>query len=521
MNESKEYNKRKTKKFILHPVTSLTLLIIITIITSSLASLFGMQATYIKIHPVTGELQPYLITVRSLFNRTGLNYIISEAMSNFVSFAPLALIIIFVIAFGVLDKSGLLKTFIQKATNSLSRKTITFLLFILGILLNVFMDSAYVILIPLGALIFLYNNRNPLIGIVAGFAAVAFSYSINIFITSIDISLVYYTNMAARVIEPRYQVNLISNLYIMIASVVLMAVVGTYITEKIIVKKVGKYISNEDESNEEVVEYKRKGFIFASITFTIFTLIYMYMIIPGLPYSGILLDYTENEYIRQLFGPTSSFQNSIPFLIALVLIVTGIAYGIGAETFKKDKDIVNAMSSHMPILSEVIVTIFFAAQFISIFRKTNIGNIIVAWGAELIKVSNFSGIPLIILTLIVIGLVNIFITSSTVKWAIMSPIIVPILMQMNITPEFSQVILRAGDSVTNGITPLLAYFIIYISFMNYYNKDSKEIFTIKKALSLTMPYSIAYTILWILILVSWYLIGLPIGPNTYPTPPIV
>ncbi len=520
MTETNEKKKKRIGKIVLHPATSFILLTIITIIISSVASSLGVQATHIRINPITGELQPQLIIINSLLNREGFTFIVSEAIRNFISFAPFALIIVFLVAFGVLDKSGLLKTLIQKSTNKLNRKTVTFLLFFFGMILNIFMETAYVILIPLGALIFLYNNRNPLLGIVAGFAAVAFGFSINMFVTPLDISIIHYTNMAAKVIDTKYQVGLLSNIYIMIAAVILLSWLGTFITEKIIIKKIGKYTSSEEENKEEVVEYKKKGFTYASITFIIITLLYLYMLIPGLPYSGLLLDYSEREYLKQLLGPTSYFQNSIPFLIALLFITTGIAYGLGAETFKSDKDIVKAMNNYMPVLTEIVVMIFFASQFISIFRRTNIGNIIVAWGGELIRASDFSGIPLIILTLLVIAFINIFMTSATMKWAILSPIIVPILMQMNITPEFSQVILKAGDSITNGITPLLAYFVIYLSFMNYYNKDYSEIISIKKGLSLTIPYSIAYTVFWILILVSWYLIGLPIGPGAYPTLPI-
>ncbi len=513
MNENTE---PKTKRRIInHPASTFILLSIFVILISSIASWLGAQTTYTKINPITGELEPYIVTVTSLLNRTGLRYIISEATRNFISFAPLAISLLMLVAFGILNESGFLKTIITKINKKINKKTITFLLFLVGIILNVFMETSYLIMIPLGALIFLFIGRNPLVGIVTGFASVAFGFSINIFMTSMDISLLYYTNMAAKVIDPKYHVGLNASLFIMITAVILLAWIGTFITEKVIVKKLGKYAVEEEV--EEAPQQKHKGFIYASITFIFITLIYTYMIIPGLPYSGLLLDYTEVDYIRQLLGPNSYLLDSIPFLVATIFIFTGVAYGIGAKTFKNDRDIVHAMGSYMKVFTDIVIILFFAAQFIAYFRQTNIGTVITAWGAELIKNSQFSGVPLIIISILIIAIANLFMTSTTIKWSIMSAIIVPTLMQFNITPEFSQVIVKAGDSISNGITPLLAYFVIFVAFMNYYNRDKKQPITIRKCLSYTIPYSAIYAIFWIVLIVSWYMVGLPIGPNIYPT----
>ena len=241
------------------------------------------------------------------------------------------------------------------------------------------------------------------------------------------------------------------------------------------------------------------------------------MFIPNLPFSGLLLDNSETDYIKQLFGSNSYFKDSIPFLLSMLLIIVGIVYGISAKTFSSDEDIVIAMGSYMKLFGEIVIMVFFASQFIAYFRKTNIGTILTLWGAQLIKNSNFSGIPLIILTVLVIVIINLFSTSTLTKWMYMSPILVPTLMQHNITPEFSQTIMKASDSITNGITPLLAYFVIYLVFLNYYHQNKKQPITITKAISYTLPYTIVYGILWIVILVSWYIIGLPIGPGVYPS----
>ena len=513
MNENVVTGKPKRS---LHPATAFILLSIVTIIVSAIASFFDMQATYTRINPITNELELYVVTVTSLLNRTSLRYMLSEAIKNFISFAPLVMTSLFLIALGVLEKSGLLKTIISKLTTKVDKTVITFLLFFFGILLNVFMETAYVILIPISAIIFLINGRSPLVGTIVGFSAVAFGFSINALITSMDISLTYYTNLAARIIDNSYRMGLFFDMFVMILGMLLLAWLGTYITEKIIVRKVGKY-AFEEEKVEHVSEHKRRGFIFASIVFVILILLYTYMFIPNLPFSGLLLDNSETDYIKQLFGSNSYFKDSIPFLLSMLLIIVGIVYGISAKTFSSDEDIVIAMGSYMKLFGEIVIMVFFASQFIAYFRKTNIGTILTLWGAQLIKNSNFSGIPLIILTVLVIVIINLFSTSTLTKCMYMSPILVPTLMQHNITPEFSQTIMKASDSITNGITPLLAYFVIYLVFLNYYHQNKKQPITITKAISYTLPYTIVYGILWIVILVSWYIIGLPIGPGVYPS----
>ena len=165
----------------------------------------------------------------------------------------------------------------------------------------------------------------------------------------------------------------------------------------------------------------------------------------------------------------------------------------------------------------IFVLIFVVSQFIAIFRQTNIGIIITAWLANLLEHLEFSGIPLIIVTLIIIAIANIFLTSPTTKWMIFSPIVVPMFMQANISPQFAQIVMRIGNSMTNGFTPILASFVIYIGYLNIYNLNKKRPITIKKSLKMITPYFLIISAAWILIVVGWYITGLPIGPGVYPT----
>ena len=241
------------------------------------------------------------------------------------------------------------------------------------------------------------------------------------------------------------------------------------------------------------------------------------MIIPNLPSSGMLLDMSEDTYLGQLFGTNSYFQDGFTYMVSLLFILTSIAYGLGAKTIKNDKDLIYGCEKMFSSSAEMVMLLFVASQFISVFKETNIGTIITTWGANILGSVSFTGFPLIIFSLILIAIANLFVTTPSSKWQIFAPVMVPAMMQANISPQFAQFILRAGSSMTAGITPLLASFAIYIGYLNIYNKDKSKPITIHQAIAYIMPYFTIISISWILLTVGWYLIGLPIGPSVYPT----
>ena len=225
----------------------------------------------------------------------------------------------------------------------------------------------------------------------------------------------------------------------------------------------------------------------------------------------------EKTYLNQLFGENSYFQDGFTYLVSLLFILAGIAYGIGSKSIKNDKEIIENASKKFSNFGSILILIFVVSQFIAVFRKSNIGVIFTSWLVSLLEHLSLSGIPLIIVTLIFIAISNLLLTSSANKWMIFSPVVVTTFMQSNISPQFAQVVMRAGDSMTRGFTPLLASFVIYIGYLNIYNLHKEKPYTIKKSLQMITPYFLLISITWILIVVGWYIIGLPIGPGVYPT----
>ena len=527
--------KRKLKKFKLHPVTTYILLMIGIILLSSLLRAFNVSTTYSTINASTNTIEPTIVTIKSLLTYDGLKYMISSAAANFSSFTALSTLIITLIGISIAEVTGLIQVFMKKTLLKINPKVLTFLLFLVAILSSIVNEVGYALIIPLGALVFLFNGRNPLTGIAAAFAGVAFGYGVNFFVSALDINLISHTIRAASLIDSEYYVRMTANLFICIVTSLAFALVGTFITEKIIAKKLGRYISKtkDDLGETKEIEYldlqyeeqkkimeetnEKKGSKYALIAGLIMIIIFIYMIIPGLPFSGILLDLNEDVYSYQLFGDSSYFQDGFTYLISLFFLVTGIAYGIGAKTISNNKDLFKKVGEKLSLLGTLLITLFFASQFIAAFKESNLGLVIVGSLTNLLKTIPFSGIILIIVAIIIVGISNIFITSYQTKWTIISPVLVPVMMQNSLSPEFAQFIFRAASSITNGITPLLPFFIVYIGYLNIYNKDSDKSFSIREGISLMMPYLLGALIIYVIVILLWYIIGLPLGPGVFPT----
>lgn len=526
---------RKQKKKVFHPITTYIILIGITIFLSFVLSLFSFSTTYNTVNVANGELEKTIVSVNNMLSYDGIKYVISNAAKNFISSTTLSTLLITLIGLGIAESTGFIETFMKRRLVKINPKVITFIIFLLAMFSSIVNEVGYAMLIPLGAMLFLFNGRNPLAGIAASFAGVAFGYSISFFVGTMDINLMSYTTMAANLIDKSYYVRMTGNLFIMVASCIILAIIGTIITEKFVVKKLGRYVQKtrdefgetkeieyldlQYEEQKKIKEEKRekKGLKYASIAGIVVAVIFIYMAIPNLPLSGILLDLEEEAYVDQLFGTNSYFQDGFTYMMSILFAVVGIFYGIGSKSIKNDKELFIKLGEKISEIGLLIVMLFFSAQFIAIFKESNIGLVITAVLTNMLKSMSLSGIVLIIVSLVVVGISNIFLTSSVTKWAIISPTLVPMMMQLNINPAFAQFVFRAGESMTNGITPLLAYFVVYIGYLNIYNKDKEKPITIGKGLEIIRPYFIGLALTWIVIVVLWYLTGLPLGPSVYPT----
>ena len=507
----------KIKRVKLHPALVFLLLTFIVMIISSIGGILNLESSYYTVNAISGELETQVVNINNLFNRTGLQYLISNLLTNFTNFAPIGTFILGLMGVGVAYKSGFLNTLNKMIAKYAPRKFLTFLVVFLGVLFSMFYDVGYVILIPMAAILFRDLGRHPSAGICAAFAGITFGYGANIVANSLDSTLLAYTKTATTILDPTYKVATNGNIIFMIVSTFLISYVGMIITEKVIIPKLGKYTFEEEEKEEikrEPTSKEKKGVIISILSIILVLIPLIYCIIPGLPFSGLLLYLKDSNYVDQLFGSNSYFYKGSVSIFSCLLMLAGLVYGLRVKTIKNNRDFVDGMNYYLKDLSSLLVLIFFAAQFCLIFKQTNLGVFIVSYITNKIAGLELTGIVLVLITFLISLISSLLVPASSTKWAILSPIIVPMFMQSNLTPEFSQAVFRAADSSVRGITPLFTYFVILIGFLQIYNKKKDDTVTISKAVSLMTPYTIAFTFLWLAIVIVFYFLGISIGAST-------
>ena len=344
MNEKRKW---KLKKFYLHPVTVFMIMTITVVILSYILSVLQMQATYNVVNANTKELEPTLVTIENLLSFDGLKYFISNASKNFLSFAPLGTLLISLLGLTIGEGSGFIETLTKRHLSRIPKGIFTFIIIFVATISSLINEVGYAILIPLIALIYFINNRNPILGIVTAFCGVSFGYGVSMFVGSMEVSLMDYTKTAAILVDETSHIALTSNLIFIIAASIILSVVGTIVIEKIIAPKIGKYKKDEEfarteqystiiaeDEEQRILEkdkYENRGLRAALIVTIIIILVIIYSLIPNLPGSGMLLDMNEKIYLYQLFGENSYFQDGFTFLVALIFILSGVAYGFASK----------------------------------------------------------------------------------------------------------------------------------------------------------------------------------------------
>jgi aminobenzoyl-glutamate transport protein len=482
----------KTGNALPHPATLFALFALSTIIISFIAYSFGWNA----VHPGTGEI----IEPVNLLTVEGLHRIILEMVANFTSFAPLGIVLVAMLGIGVAESSGFIGALIRMLVLSAPRKLITFILVFSGVLSNAASDVGYVLLIPLGGIIFLAIKRHPIVGMAAAFAGVSGGFSANLVLGTVDPLLAGLSEEAARIMDPSYTVNPTANYYFMVISTFLIAAAGTWVTEKIVEPRFGEYKGEETEDGiQKLSQNEKKGLLYSLITAVIVIAVILWGIIP------------IDGFLRSADGGilNSPLIKGVVALLFVVAAVVGLAYGFGAGTYKNDSDVVNGMGNSMKSLGLYLVLVFFAAQFVAYFKWTNLGMILAIKGANLLSASGLGVIPLMILFIILSASINMLMGSASAKWALIAPIFIPMFMLLGYSPELTQVVYRIGDSVTNLISPMMSFFALIIAFFSKY--DSKA--GIGTVIATMLPYSIVFFLAWTALLIIWILLALPLGPG--------
>ncbi|ANQ48618.1 AbgT family transporter [Flammeovirga sp. MY04] len=472
-----------------------------------LSWVFSLMDLSVK-HPGKDEM----ITVVNLLSQDGIYLILTKLVKNFTDFAPLGVVLVAMLGIGIAEGSGLIGTIIRLMVLKSPKKIITFVVVFAGVLSNTASEVGYVLLVPLSAVIFLAFGKHPIAGLAAAFAGVSGGYSANLLLGTIDPLLQSISQEAAQIIEPTYLINPACNYYFMFVSTFFIGIAGTFVTEKIVIPRLGEYKGDEvAEEMHALTKEERKGLIYAGIAAVVIITIILIGIIPD---DGFLRRPLTPEDIAKGTKVTSIFESAlmkgIVSWIFIIAAICGIAYGKGSGTFKNDSDIMKGMGESMKTMSSYIVLVFFAAQFVAYFKWTNIGLISAIKGAEFLKALGLHEIPLLISFILLAALINLVMGSASAKWTLMAPVFIPMFMLLGISPELTQVAYRIGDSVTNIISPMMSYFALIVAFIQRYDKKAG----IGTVIATMLPYSVAFLLVWVTLMAIWLIFDFPIGPDS-------
>ncbi len=466
--------------------------------------------SYSEIDPRSGSP----IEVVNLLSGSSLASFLSNMVTTFTGFAPLGIVLVAMLGVGVAEHSGFINAGLKSMLSVTPKKLLTPMLILVAIVSHTATDAGYVLVIPLGGIIFYAAGRHPLAGIAAAFAGVSGGFSANFVPSGIDPLLQGFTQSAARIIDPAIELNPLNNWFFTSASTLLIVLIGWYLTDRVVeprLKSVKIEVKEEEQPKMDALNKKEKNsFWFATIT--------MILLLIGLflwakPAESALR--AENGNLAEFSAP---LMRSIVPIICIVFLIPGIIFGYLSGTFKKSKDIIDSMTKSMTGMSYYIVMAFFCALFIDAFSKSNLGALLALKGADFLQSMNLPSAVTIVGIIFLTAFVNLFIGSASAKWALIAPIFVPMLMQLGISPDLTQASYRVGDSVSNIVTPLMPYFPLVVVYCQKYVKSTG----IGTLVSMMIPYSIAFMVLWTIFLILYWQLGIPLGlQSTYEYVPAV
>ncbi len=458
-----------------------------------------------------------------LLTRDGLDWVLSSMVANFTNFAPLGIVLVAMLGIGVAEKTGAIAALLKAMMLVTPQRLLTPTIVFVGVNSNLASDAGYVVLPPIAAALYKSVGRSPLVGIAAVFAGIAGGFSANLVISGTDVMLAGLTHDAARIFDPAYQVDPTCNYYFMAVSTIFLTFVGWFVTARIVEPRLarkspedgGPPPATEDHSHARLLSAGEvRGLNVAGLTLAASLAAALALIlIPGAPLHGLSGD-----------GRRARWVVSIVPLLFFLFLAPGIAYGLSTGALRAatpsgriDRGIAKLMGQTMADMGPYIVLAFFAAQFIEYFKHSNLGVMLAVVGGRFLAEADIGTIPVLVGLILITLLVNLFIGSASAKYAFFAPVFVPMFMGPGISPELTQAAYRVGDSVTNVVAPMNPYLIVILVFMQKHMAKAG----VGTLVSLMLPYSVVFAILWTALLIAWVLLGIPLGPGAplhYPSP---
>ena len=486
-----------------HPILLFGILTVGIILLSALCAWLGVSASGPMVDPQTLELTEQTVSAVSLLSREGIVYLLTHMVKSFVEFAPLGVVLVTMLGVGCAEGSGFLSAALKKMVSITPKRMITPVIVFLGVMSNIASDVGYVLLVPIGALVFQACGRHPLAGLAAAFAGVSGGFSANLLIGALAPMMAGISTEAASMIQTDYVVHAPANWYFMMASTLLIVLIGTLVTDRMVEPRLGVYRETKTTllHMENLNQNESLGLRAGLITLLVLIALLVVLAIPA----GSVLRNPETGSLSQ----NSPLINGLIPIIALLFFIPSVVYGRVAGIYKSHRAVCSQLEENMSSMGSYIALIFICAQFVSCFNYSKLGTILAFKGADFLRTLGASGPVLMLLFILFTALVNLLMGSATAKWTILAPVFVPIFMLLGYSPELTQAAYRIGDSCTNLISPLMPYFAMVVVCAQKYDKS----LGIGTLVSTMLPYSLLFLLGWSVLLVIWMVTGLPLGPG--------
>ena len=488
-----------------HPIVIFLALIALVLVLSHILYMLGATVTYQVINPDTHKVETATTAANSLLTAEGIRHIYTRLVPNLLGFSAVGLLIVAMVGVGVAEEAGLVNALIRKLVAVSPSGALVYIIAFVGILSSIAADAGYVVLIPLAAAAFLSVGRHPLAGLAVGFAAVAGAFNVNMIIKPLDAVLTEITNDAIHMVNPTISLDLTANLLFSSVSVLVLTVVIALISERIIEPRLGTYspgnatVAQPGQSGGQISADESRGLRYAALALLGVIILFVLLTVP----SGAPL---RNPTTGVLIG-NSPFMNGLIGVIMVLFLATGIAYGIGAKTMTGSVAIIAAMTKAVSSLGGTILLFVVISQFVDYFNYSNIPTLMALTMADALKSAHIAPLWLLLGFIVVVTILNFIFTPAIAKWAIFAPVFVPLFVQLAVDPAAVLAAYRVGDSPTNAITPLNAYFALVVGFAQNYDKNAG----VGTVVALMLPYAVGMAVVWTLLFAAWYVLGLPWG----------
>jgi aminobenzoyl-glutamate transport protein len=474
---------------------------------SVVASLAGLSA----LHPTQTDESgaPVVLNAVSLLSAENIRRLWVEMPTTFTHFHPLGYVLVVMLGAGVAERSGLFASAMRQGVRGAPTFLLTPVVALVAMMGNLAADAAYVVLIPLAGVLYAAAGRHPVAGIAAAFAGVSGGFSANLLPGQLDALLFGITEAAAESIAPAWDANIAGNWFFIAAMVVLFLPTIWFVTDAIIEPRLKKFspadgeaMNNLGDADAPLTPVQKKGLGRAGLAaLAVCALWALFVFMPGTP----LIDEEASTAPARL----TPFYQSLVAGFFILFFACGWAYGAAAGTIKDHRDAVKMMSGAMGDLSYYLVLAFAAAHFVAMFNWSNLGLIFAVQGAGAIEHSGLPMPALLVLIVLFAGLINLFVGSASAKWALMAPVLVPMIMLLGVSPEMSTAAYRVGVSTNNIITPLMVYFPLVLTFCQRWRRD----FGLGSLTATMIPYSIWLMIMGLAMTFAWVYLDLPLGPG--------